>query len=356
MKKWTLAILACALVPLQVALAHHSNAPHYDASKPVSIEGVVSDFKFVNPHVVIFVDMANEDGTVSTWNCAYTAATALRGNGWSKDLFSAGDFVRIQGSAARRDPHGCWFAGAVLEDGRRISRRGVIDGIEPFEIEAVIAPDGPDQLSGNWRPTPRNRGRGGPGGPGGPGGAGEPRGGTSVVLTEEGEAALENYDQRFDDPSLQCSSASIIRVWPESGMVNQIEVLDDEIIIRHQYMDTVRTLHRNAGMPPDDYEPSMTGYSVAHFDGPDLVIQTTGFKAGVLRPHPGTLHSDEMRIDERLTLSEDGSELRRDYVVTDPRYFKEPYTGSSTWLRTNLPLSSYDCVELGGVSNIRTSD
>jgi hypothetical protein len=63
-----------------------------------------------------------------------------------------------------------------------------------------------------------------------------------------------------------------------------------------------------------------------------------------------------MRIDERLILSEDGSELRRDYVVTDPHYFKEPYTGTSTWLRTNLPLSSYDCVELGGVSNIRTSD
>jgi len=350
MNKWTLATLAFALAPLQVTFAHHSNAPHYDANKPVSIEGVVSDFKFVNPHVVIFVDMANEDGTVSTWNCAYTAATALRRNGWSKDLFSAGDFVRIQGSAARRDPHGCWFTGAVLEDGRRISRRGVIDGIDTFEIEAVTAPDGPDRLSANWRPAPRTRGRGGPGG------AGEPRGRTSEVLTEAGEAALENYDQRFDDPSLECSSASIIRVWPESGMVNQIEVLDDEIIIRHQYMDTVRTLHLNAGMPPDDYEPSMTGYSVAHFDGPDLVIQTTGFKAGVLRPHPGTLHSDEMRVDERLILSEDGSELRRDYVVTDPRYFKEPYTGTSTWLRTNLPLTSYDCVELGGVSNIRIND
>jgi len=89
MNKWTLATLAFALAPLQVTFAHHSNAPHYDANKPVSIEGVVSDFKFVNPHVVIFVDMANEDGTVSTWNCAYTAATALRRNGWSKDLFSA---------------------------------------------------------------------------------------------------------------------------------------------------------------------------------------------------------------------------------------------------------------------------
>jgi len=350
MKKWALATLACALAPLHDALAHHSNAPHYDANIPVSIEGVVSDFKFVNPHVVIYVDMANEDGTVSTWNCAFTAATALRRNGWSKDLFSAGDFVRIQGSAARRDPLGCWMTGAVLEDGRRISQRGVIDGIGTFEIETVTAPDGPDRLSGNWRPAPRTRGRGGPGGPG------EPRGRASVVLTAEGTVALEDYDQRFDDPSLKCSSASIIRVWPESGMVNQIEVLDDEIIIRHQYMDTVRTLHLNASEPPDDYEPSMTGYSVAHFDGPDLVIQTTRFKAGVLRPHPGTLHSDEMRVDERLILSEDGSEMRRDYVVTDPRYFKEPYVGTSTWLRTNLPLASYDCVELGGVSNIRVID
>lgn len=348
MKKWTLATLVCVLAPLHVALAHHANTPHYDASKAVSIEGVVSDFKFVNPHVVVYVDMANEDGTVSTWNCAFTAATALRRNGWSKDLFSAGDIVRIQGSAARRDPLGCWFTGAVLEDGRRVSRRGVIEGMEPFEIEPVTAPDGPDRLSGNWRPAPRTRGRNNSGQP--------PIRTQGAVLTDEGAAALEHYDQRFDDPSLWCSSASLIRVWGETGMVNQIEMLDDKIIIRHQYMDTVRTVHLNTSKPPDGFEPSMTGYSIAHFDGPDLVIQTTAFKAGVLRPHPGTLHSDEMRISERLILSEDGSELRRDYVVTDPLYFKEPYTGSSTWHRTNLPFEPYNCIELSGLSNVRPGD
>lgn len=92
---------------------------------------------------------------------------------------------------------------------------------------------------------------------------------------------------------------------------------------------------------------------MGRFEGSDFLIDTVGFKAGVLTPHPGLLHSDAMRIVERLSLSEDGSELRREYAVTDPLYLQEPVTGTNSWRRTDLPLTAYNCTELSGVSKIR---
>ncbi len=338
-----LALLICILAPLPFAVAHHSASPHYDVSKPISLVGEVVEFKFVNPHAFLYLDVENEDGSVSRWNCEFSAASKHRRDGWTKEIFEPGTVVKIQGASARRDAHGCAFQSGVLEDGTRLTRNTVIESHDTSDEGPISG----DSIAGNWQSIPRQRAPGRDRG-------NEGRGRGADLLTDTHKAALENYDQRFDDPALQCSPSSLIRVWGEPFAVNTIEVSDDTIIIRHEFMDTVRTVHLDGGAPPQDYEPGLTGYSVGHFDGDDLVIETKGFKAGVLMPHPGMLHSDQMKLTERLSLNEDGSELVREYEVTDPEYFKGPYTGRSGWRRTNVALSSYDCIELGGVSNIRS--
>jgi ABC-type uncharacterized transport system permease subunit len=44
------------------ASAHHSNAPHYDRDKPITIEGVVTEFEFVNPHAFLHIAALDENG------------------------------------------------------------------------------------------------------------------------------------------------------------------------------------------------------------------------------------------------------------------------------------------------------
>jgi len=344
MLKWILILLVCVIAPPQLAWAHHSSSPHYDANKPVSIVGEVVEFKFVNPHAFLYLNVANEDGSVSLWNCEFQAASKHRRDGWTKDIFEPGSTVRIQGMSARRDPNGCSFQSGVLEDGTRLTRNSVIESRATTQVSAIPG----DSIAGNWQSIPRQRRPGQDRGNQG-------RGRAATLLTEEHKAALENYDQRFDDPALQCSPSSIIRVWGEPNAVNAIEVGEETVVIRHEFMDTMRTVRLGTSKPPDGYEPGLTGYSIGYFEGDDLIIETTGFKAGVLMPHPGMLHSDEMKITERLSMNDDGSELVREYTVTDPHYLKEPYTGRSGWRRTDLSLSSYDCVELGGVSNDRSA-
>ncbi len=348
--------LICLLGASLQALAHHSSNPHYDPNKPIALEGVVTDFKFVNPHAYLYFDVTSADGTVANWNCEMSAASQLKRNGWTKELFAPGTKVTLDAIEARRDPQGCAFQSGTLEDGTRLSRNGPIEAATPVLVEIAPATDIPSdstRFSGNWEPAPRTRRLGASGGPTGRG--------EGFELTPAGEAASAEYDSRYDDPAFECSPSSITRVWGESGIVNQVEVLDDKVIIRHGYMDTVRTIHLAAMKAPDGYVPSLTGFSVGHFEDDDLLIETTVFKAGVLTPHAGDanggyLHSDQMHISERLSLSEDGNQLVRTYQATDAEYFTTPYSGSNTYLRSELPLTEYNCVELSGATKVRPDE
>jgi len=343
-----LSLAALVTVATSPAIAHHSSAPHFDRNSPVVIEGVVTEFKLVNPHAYLYLDVTDADGTVENWNCEMGGASTLRRHGWTKELFSPGTGVKIEGIAARRDPHGCSFQSGVLQDGTQVQRSGPIIGAD-VALASVAA--GSTTVSGNttsfggtWITTPRTRG----------GGGGPPAMSRFAdLLTDAGRAAAESYDDRFDDPALFCSPSSIVRGWSEPGSISEITQSADEIIIKHEYMDTVRVVDMTTREHPTDLERSLTGHSVGWFEDSTLVIHTVGFAAGVLLPHPGVLNSEEMSAVERLSLSEDGTQLVREYEVSDPQYLSQLYTGTNRWNRSDIALSTYDCTELSGINNVR---
>lgn len=342
----TLAVLVS--VPV---VAHHASAPHFDNSKPITIEGVVTKFRLVNPHAYLYLDVTDSDGNVVEWNCEMQAASMLRRHGWTPELFSPGTKVKIDGIAARRDPHGCAFQTGYLEDGTEVSRSGVIasadSGVTAAAAEAEQVAGDTTSFAGTWITAPRTRGGGG-----GPPGIER----FADVLNDAGRAAAATYDERFDDPALSCSPSSIIRVWSEPNSVSEVTQASDEIVIRHEFMDTRRVVDMTTREHPETTDGGFTGHSVGWFEDSTLIIETVGFSAGVLLPHPGVLHSEDMRIVERLTLSDDGKQLTREYEVTDPQYFTKPYTGSSRWNRSEIALGTYDCTELSGINNVRPAE
>jgi len=144
-----------------------------------------------------------------------------------------------------------------------------------------------------------------------------------------------------------------MRAWVEPNGISEISQQGDLILIKHQYMDVVRSIHMNLKEHPSDIEPSMVGHSIGWFEEDDLVIDTIGFEAGVLFPHPGILHSDQMHVLERIRLSEDGTQLIRTYLATDPLYFSKPMPGRIVWNRSDRPLQPFNCIELSGENNLR---
>ena len=91
------------------AFAHHSFAPHFDSSKPVSISGTITKFEAQNPHSYVHIDAVDENGKTHEYVCESHGVTQLTRNGIKPDMFKAGTKVRVTGSMSRHSPYMCFF-------------------------------------------------------------------------------------------------------------------------------------------------------------------------------------------------------------------------------------------------------
>jgi hypothetical protein len=83
------------------AMAHHSFAAEYDATKAVTMRGFVTKIEWTNPHVWFYVNVKNADGTVTNWGFEMGPPHGLQQRGWSRTTMKLGDEVIINGTAAK---------------------------------------------------------------------------------------------------------------------------------------------------------------------------------------------------------------------------------------------------------------
>lgn len=77
--------------------AHHGFDTEYDATKKVKLTGVVTQVAWTNPHMRVYVDVADEKGTVTNWNLELTSPNSVRRQGWGPNDLKAGDKVNFEG-------------------------------------------------------------------------------------------------------------------------------------------------------------------------------------------------------------------------------------------------------------------
>ena len=83
-----LTIGAAALMAVPI-LAHHSGAM-FEKEKTVTVEGVVKEFQYTNPHSWLLVDVKNKNGTVTTWGFEGEGPSTLQRSGICPSDFKAG--------------------------------------------------------------------------------------------------------------------------------------------------------------------------------------------------------------------------------------------------------------------------
>ena len=171
--------------------------------------------------------------------------------------------------------------------------------------------------------------------------------------TEAGIQASRAWDYRFDFAELRCEGSNIFETLYHDRHVNEFVQSDDEIVLQYGFMDVRRVIHLDQAEHPKNIEPSMTGHSIGHWEGRTLVVDTVGFRQGALIPPRGILHSDRMRVVEHFTLNDDG-DLEWEFTATDP-FMAEPFTGAVTLALSAEPYEPYNCVELSGKNNIRST-
>jgi hypothetical protein len=109
-----------ALAP--AANAHHSSSM-YDRTKPVTIEGEVVEFQWVNPHAQLMVIETKPSGSaeLKTWSVELTSPGVLTRNGWTKRTFNAGDRITLKFAPLRTGDAGGYFLQATLADGKVVA-------------------------------------------------------------------------------------------------------------------------------------------------------------------------------------------------------------------------------------------
>ena len=95
-------LLAMSLVMAgRLVLAHHSEAAEYDPTKPVKVAGTIKRVEWANPHVWVFVDVKDANGTITTWGFSTAPPGALMRRGIMKDALKIGAEVNVEGVRAR---------------------------------------------------------------------------------------------------------------------------------------------------------------------------------------------------------------------------------------------------------------
>ena len=85
------------------AAAHHSLSGVYDSSNPVTVEGVVVQFHFVNPHPYLTVAVQAADGRTTEWRMEMDNRFELEGIGMTSRTLGRGDRIKATGSRGYRD-------------------------------------------------------------------------------------------------------------------------------------------------------------------------------------------------------------------------------------------------------------
>ncbi len=96
-----LAAIAVAVLGFGPAASHHSPASVYILNQEIEIEGTVTDYRYNNPHVRIFIDVENASGAVENWIAEGGTPNILLRNGWSAETFASGDPIRVVGHPPR---------------------------------------------------------------------------------------------------------------------------------------------------------------------------------------------------------------------------------------------------------------
>jgi hypothetical protein len=116
-----LALPAVLLLAASAAFAHHSVVGEFDKGKELTLKGSISKVQWMNPHIYVYLDVKETDGTVSSWALETLPTAMMRKAGVSKEALmgTPGEIVTVSLIPARDGTkHLGWISKITYADGR----------------------------------------------------------------------------------------------------------------------------------------------------------------------------------------------------------------------------------------------
>jgi len=160
----------------------------------------------------------------------------------------------------------------------------------------------------------------------------------------EKRLAAERAGSPLFDPTANCLPSGVPRIISSPYPIEIIQTPDHTIIIT-ETLHEFRFIHMNGKPKPADFKPSYFGYSVGHWEGDTLVVETTGLNGYTQVDEEGRPKSSDMRVIERYQKRAPNI-LDVSYTLYDPRTYSRPWSGHAQFRwAPDLRLAEYICEE-----------
>ncbi len=129
-----------------------------------------------------------------------------------------------------------------------------------------------------------------------------------------------------NDPHTHCMPPNYPRAWafPEFEKIIQTQ---DVLVVLHEFNASYRQIFFDGRTFPDDMTPAWSGYSVAHWEGDALVVESRGFRDDGWLDTTGNPLTDAARTTERIRRPNFGN-LEIEITVNDPKAYTKPWTAT----------------------------
>jgi len=158
-------------------------------------------------------------------------------------------------------------------------------------------------------------------------------------------AAILRQRSQLDRPSLNCLPWSV----PASTLFAPVHkiVQTSGLIVMMLEVDSgaTRQIYTDGRKLPADPDPLWYGYSVGHWEGDTLVVETAGFNDKSWLDSMGHPHSDALRVLER-DRRRDFGHMDVEITIDDPKMYTRPFTFKVTQLfQPDTDILEYLCAE-----------
>lgn len=340
-------MLASLILCPQLGSAHHSFFGRFDLEKSVIMDGVVTEVHWRNPHVHIVLETTDGSGKKTSWDLESGSPTLMQRAGVPKDSIQVGQTIRVSAYPPVTEKLEAFATNILLPSGQELvlqtgaaakfkdsalgdfSYRFRTEGDRSrpeagiFRIWTFTGMDGflfPESINRNYDLN-------------------------NYPMTAAAKAVLAKFNPATDNPTNNCAVKGMPLIM-EQPLPMEFTRQGDDIMLRLEEYDLIRTIHMNQTVAPANVEHSVLGYSVGRWDGETLAVSTSHINYPWFN-QAGIPLSSEVTISERFTAIEDGSLMDYEMVITDPVNFTESVTLTKKWLHAkDVEILPFECEEI----------
>jgi len=313
---------------------HHSRVEFQETTQ--AITGELVSVSWTNPHVTLQLRVTDEQGRSSVWHLeGWNSPYILRRTGVTEADLVPGDVVTVAGRASGRRANTFLLTHLLRPDGTEVILAANLDpffgarqlgGIAQWSTERADTASVTGDRHGIFRTW-------------------------SVEYiyaekhdfpyTEQAIQSREGWDE-LDSFVVNCDPRGVPLILWENPWPFEFIDEGDRYLIRYQYLGNVRTVHMNSSGTDTEPAPSRLGYSVGHWEGDTLIVETSRISWPYFDVD-GTRVSDQLTTEERFILGPDGQSLQYQVTFYDSETFTRPATHEQNWLDLGETVEPSSC-------------